>query len=97
MTYTLSTRERKLLDHLQLDHATYQIPGELPVGSGTVTFERLLGLGLIEAGAGRHGATGYRLTDDGWRCMYGKTYAEMMDEGARYFPLKVWSWPPAGR
>lgn len=84
------------MDHLQLNHRSFQIPGQLPTGFGAVTFNRLLQFGLLESGAGRHGITGYRLTEDGWRCMYGKTLAEMSGTGP-YHPLRVWSWPPSNR
>ena len=84
------------MDHLQLDHRAFQIPGQLPTGFGAVTFERLMQLGLLEAGPGRHGSTGYRLTDDGWRCMYGMTLGEMSGPGP-YHPLRVWSWPASDR
>ncbi|MEV5020723.1 hypothetical protein MRBLMA1_000521 [Sphingobium sp. LMA1-1-1.1] len=94
MTYRLTDRERKLLDHLQMDDETFQIRGQLPVGTGEITLHRLTELGLLETGGGRFGETGWRLTDNGWRCMYGKSQAEMMTNGERNHPLKVWSWPP---
>ena len=93
MTYRLTDRERKLLDHLQIDHETFQIPGQLPVGTGKITLERLTELGLLETGEGRFGQTGWRLTDDGWRCMYGQTLDEIMSGESRVRPLRVWSWP----
>lgn len=94
MTYVLSARERKLLEYLQIDHATFQIRGQLPPGSGVGTLSKLTAEGLLEAGPGRFGDTGYRLSDDGWRCMYGKTHDEMMAGDDQHHPLKVWSWPP---
>lgn len=94
MTYVLSARERKLLDYLQIDREAFQIRGQLPVGTGELTLSRLTELGLLETGEGRFGSTGWRLTDDGWRCMYGKSHAEMSVAGAPHYPLKVWSWPP---
>ena len=96
MTYVLSARERKLLEYLQIDHTTFQIRGELPLGSGVGTLSKLTTEGLLEIGPGRFGDTGYRLSDDGWRCMYGKTHDEIMsgDGTNRVHPFKVWSWPP---
>lgn len=94
MTYILGNRERKLLEYLQIDHATFQIPGQLPKGAGAGTLGKLTSEGLLETGAGRFGDIGYRLSDDGWRCMYGKTHNEMMSDGDKHYPLKVWSWPP---
>lgn len=94
MTYVLNARERKLLDYLQIDHKSFQIRGQLPVGTGSVTLDRLTSLGLLETGAGRFGDTGWRLSDDGWRCIYGQTNGEIMAAGIARLPLKTWSWPP---
>ncbi|MDF2493269.1 MAG: hypothetical protein K0S66_203 [Sphingomonas sp.] len=94
MTHVLSARERKLLQHLELDDEVYQIRGKLPVGTGEITLDRLTKLGLLETGPGRFGEIGWRLTEDGWRCMYGKPKSELGAEGAPHHPLKVWSWPP---
>lgn len=95
MTYVLTSKEQSLLRDMQIDHEKYQVKGELPVGkAGKVTLQRLTELGLLEAGVGRWGDTGWRLSDNGWRCMFGKTYDEMTSEGGQHSPLKVWSWPP---
>ena len=94
MIYLLSAREHKLLQELSIDHTVFQIRGQLPVGTGTVTLARLGGFGLLETGPGRFGETGWRLSDDGWRCMYGKPYVELGEQGAPHHPLRVWSWPP---
>lgn len=94
MTYLLTAREQKLLRHLQIDSTVFQIRGQLPVGTGEVTLSRLAELGLLEDGPGRHSQIGWRLSDDGWRCMYGKPKADLGAEGAPHHPLKVWSWPP---
>lgn len=94
MSYLLTARERKLLEYLQIDFKSFRIMGQFPQGTGKITVTRLTDLGLLETGPGRHGATGWRLSDDGWRCMYGQTNAEMLATGRVYTPLKVWSWPP---
>lgn len=94
MTYVLNARERKLLRELQIDHTVFQIRGQLPPGTGAVTLARLSEFGLLESGPGRFGDTGWRLSDDGWRCMYGKPLADLGEEGAPHHALKVWSWPP---
>lgn len=94
MTDVLSARERNLMDHLELDHKVFQIPGQLPSGVGKGTRDRLTRLGLLETGLGRFGETGWRLSDDGWRCMYGKTHDEIMTSGAPHHPLRVYTWPP---
>ncbi len=97
MTCVLTVRERKLLEYLQLDHKTFQIKGQLPVGFGAKTRERLTIIRLLETGAGKFGETGWRLTADGWRCMHGKTLEEMMESQGPHHPLKVWSVPPLDR
>lgn len=94
MTYVLSAREQKLLRHLQIDSSVFQIRGQLPLGTGAVTLTRLTELGLLETGPGRHGEVGWRLSENGWRCMYGKPESELGAEGAPHHSLKVWSWPP---
>jgi len=38
-----------------------------------------------EIGPGRWGDICRRLSDDGWRCMYGKTHEEMMAGGGRHY------------
>ncbi|BCA63135.1 hypothetical protein HMP09_2369 [Sphingomonas sp. HMP9] len=89
MIYVLNARERKLLDHLQIAHTEFHIRGQLGGNIGDVTLSKLLSLGLLETGPGRFGDTGYRLSDDGWRCMYGKTHDEMMAGDAKHYPLTV--------
>jgi hypothetical protein len=94
MTHILNAQERKLLAYLQLDDQVYQVRGQIPPGIGVVTLGRLTALGLLETGPGRFGDTGWRLTDDGWRCMYGKPKTDLGAEGAPHHELKIWSWPP---
>lgn len=94
MTYLLNAKERKLLDELQIDHQAFRIRGQLPMGIGNLTIQQLARLGLLESGPGRFGETGWRLSDDGWRCMYGNTNDEIMAAGLPRHPLRVWSWPP---
>jgi len=94
MTYVLSARERKLVEHLQVDHETFRIRGQLPPGIGDTTLNRLTALGLLDVGIGRFGDPGWRLSSNGWLCMYGKTNDEMMASGEPSLPLKIYSWPP---
>jgi hypothetical protein len=88
---------------MQLDYAAFHIKAELGTGIGTKTIESLLALGLIEAGPNQrhYGQIGWRLTDDGWRCIYGETIAEIMakPKGTKAYPFMVWKWPfdPNGR
>jgi hypothetical protein len=97
MTRILNARERKALDKIAFDHRNFHIRGEL-VGIGTVTLDALVDLGLLETGPSQRydGEIGWRVTPDGARCMYGKTFDEMKGSGP-YHPLTVWSWPPSDR
>jgi hypothetical protein len=97
MNHVLNSRERQALDRMTLDHRSFHIKAGLGTGIGTKTIDVLLSLGLVEAGpnARHHGEIGWRLTADGWRCMYGKTIEEIMAPGGKpVHPLRVWSWPP---
>jgi len=95
MSHILTSRERKALDRLSLDRTEFVIKGELPAGIGEQSLNTLVSLGLAELGPGRFGETGWRMTPDGWRCMYGKTYEEIMAPGAgKSYPLRGWRWPP---
>jgi hypothetical protein len=99
MTRILNARERKALDKLSFEHKDFLISGQL-VGIGPTTLASLVALGLAETGpsARYYGETGWRILPDGWRCMYGRTLAEIMAPGApKAYPLKVWSWPPSDR
>jgi hypothetical protein len=97
MSHVLSTKERQALDRMTSDHTNFHIKAKLGTGVGAKTIESLLELGLIEAGpnARHYGQIGWRLTDDGWRCMYGETIAEILakPEGVKSFPFVVWKWP----
>ncbi len=95
MTRTLNARERKALDKLSFDHRNFHIRGEL-VGIGPTTLKSLVDLGLLEVGPSKrhYDQLGWRITPNGWRCMYGKTYEEIMSEPGPHHPLRVWEWPP---
>src|SRR5436305_10075821 len=100
MSYVLNSRERQALDRMTLGQGNFHIKAELGTGIGAKTIEGLLDLGLIEAGsnARHYGQIGWRLTDNRWRCMYGKTIEEIMASGGGpVHPLRVWSWPPTMR
>jgi hypothetical protein len=97
MTHVLNARERKALDKIAFDHRNFHIKGEL-VGIGAVTLAALVDLGLLETGPSQryYGEIGWRVTPDGWRCMYGKTIEEIMAPGGPPVrPLKLWQWPLA--
>ncbi len=98
MSRILNARERRALDVLSFDQRDFVVKGALPAGIGLKTLEGLIELGLIETGPSNrfYGATGYRITPDGWRCMFGMTYEEIMaqPEGTKTHPLRVWRWPP---
>jgi len=98
MTYVLNARERAALNQLSLKRDAFLARGQLEIGRGNEALEALEKLGLAETGSATRFADriGWRITEDGWRCMYGKTYAEIMAPGAPPSrPLEVWSWPPA--
>jgi hypothetical protein len=97
MSEVLNAKQRQALDRMTLDHSNFHIGAELGPGVGTKTVESLLALGLIEASpnARHYGQIGWRLTNDGWRCMYGETIAEILakPDGVKTFPFVVWKWP----
>ena len=97
MSKVLGARERKALDKLSFDHRDFLIKGQL-TGIGTTTLASLVSLGLAETGPSQryYGEIGWRITDDGWRCMYGKTLGEIMAPGGSPVrPLRIWQWPLA--
>jgi hypothetical protein len=96
VTHILNPRERRTLDKLSFDRSVL-IKGQFSVGEGGhKTMESLVGLGLAKTAPSDRfpGDIGWRITPDGWRCMYGKTYEEIMAPGGSPVrPLKVWRWP----
>lgn len=98
MARILTARERNGLEKLTEDpiNTDFLIKGQL-TGVGHLTLASLVELGLAETGPSKryYGEAGWRITDDGWRCMYGKTLREMEGTGPHY-PLKIWRWPPSG-
>jgi hypothetical protein len=99
LNHILNARERKALGKLSDDHRDYLIKGQL-TGIGTTTLASLVSLGLAETGRSKryYGDIGWRITPDGWRCMYGKTYEQIMVPGGTpTHALRVWSWPPSNR
>jgi hypothetical protein len=95
MSYTLNARERRALADATLGDPDFIIEGNFPSGVGKGTLDKLVELGLFQTGPSKryHGEIGWRMTDDGWRCMYGKTHSEMMASCVRHHPLPIWSWP----
>ena len=66
--------------------------------ASVTTLNSLVELGLAELGPpNRHsGEVGWRITDNGWSCIYFKTFAEIMTPGALPpLALEGWSWPPS--
>lgn len=96
MSRILTAKERNGLEKLTEDPISkdFLIKGQL-TGVGHATLAALVELGLAETGPSTryYGEMGWRITDDGWRCMYGRTLAEM-SRGGPYHPLRVWRWPP---
>ena len=89
-------KERQALDRMTSDHTNFHIKAKLGTGVGAKIAERLLELGLIEAGpnARHYGQIGWRLTDDDGRCMYGETIAEILakPDGVKSFLCRL-KWP----
>ena len=92
----LSVRECKALKMLGDDPTEFLIWGEL-VGIGPATLASLVERGLAETGPSRKYSPeiGWRITADGWRCMYGKTVGELLAKpsGVKTYPFIVWKWP----
>ena len=100
MTYVLNRDERTALLELSRDHEIFFLEDHFPSGVTASALDALVALGLAEKGewfTSGAGKTGYRITDDGWRCMYGKTADEIVKGDATLFPLRVWRWPPEGQ
>ena len=97
MTYLLNSRQRAALNELRQNQDEY-LPYWRFMRVSESTLNSLVELGLAESGPTnrRSGEVGWRITDNGWRCIYGKTFAEIMAPGALPpLPLDVWSWPPS--
>ena len=98
MTYVLNQRQRDALKILT-DNADQYMPfWQMPKLTGKATLNRLVDLGLAETALTNRlpREIGWRITDNGWRCIYGKTYAEIIAPGALPpHPLEIWSWPPS--
>jgi|SRR5665213_1748232 len=98
MSRLLTNRERRALERLSLDRGEFLIKGKFPSGIAAGTLDGLVELGLAERGLSARyvGLEGYRITPDGWRAMYGKTYEEIMADGTPVRPLRVMKWPLDG-
>jgi hypothetical protein len=92
----LSAYECKALRLLSEDTTDFLVWGHF-VGIGRPTLASLVKRGLAETGPSRNypSEIGWRITDDGWRCMYGETIAELLAKpnGARTYPFVIWRWP----
>lgn len=98
MSYVLNSRERAALEKIEfLGTNDFHAKGHFGTNIGPVTLDALVSLGLLETGPSRrsYGAMGWCVTPDAYRCMYGKTHAEIVEEGGQHYPLRVWSWPPS--
>ncbi len=97
MTYVLVHRQRAALKELTHSHEEFT-PYWQFIKNGRPTLDSLVEIGLAETGPTnrRRGEIGWRITDNGWLCIYGKTYAQIMKRGALPpHPLEIWSWPPS--
>jgi hypothetical protein len=95
MSKILTVAERQALKELSLDHEQFLVRGHFISKISTEVLEGLVALGLVEKTPAAEGRDiGWRITSDGWRCMYGKTIDEIMTGDKTIFPLPVWRWPP---
>jgi hypothetical protein len=92
----LSRHECKALKMLRNDPTEFLVWGHF-VGIGRPTLASLVKRGLAETGPSLRyfPEIGWRITEDGWRCMYGETLAEILAKpaGVRAYPFIVWKWP----
>ena len=92
----LSAHECKALKMLG-DHPTEFLVWGHFVGIGRLTLASLVERGLAETGQSLRyfPEIGWRITEDGWRCMYGETLAEIFTKpaGVKAYPFIVWKWP----
>lgn len=98
MTYVLNHRQREALKILTHNKAQFMPFWRMPERIGKATLNSLVDLGLAETAPTNRlpGEIGWRISDNGWRCIYGKTYAEIVTPGALSpYPLEIWSWPPS--
>lgn len=97
MSYVLTRVQREALKALTNNQSKYTPYWQFERISEN-TLNILVELGLAETGLTdrRPGEIGWRITDNGWRCIYGKTYEEIMAPGALPpLALEIWSWPPS--
>lgn len=94
MPHTLNNLERVALSALREGWVASDAISEL--GLSRRIFERLRLMGLATASPSpRHGLRpGYAITDDGWRCIYGYTKAQMDNlPDTAPVPFRIWEWP----
>ncbi|HTN63047.1 MAG TPA: hypothetical protein VL147_16115 [Devosia sp.] len=94
--YVLNQYERAALLALsQYEQVSAQ--GEGNTGFGRTHLEALLGRGLavvVPSKTGRR-LNNFRITNNGWLCMYGLTQAQIESRiHLRPAPFRVWQWPP---
>ena len=97
MSKFLDRKERAALEAVRLKGRESVRFKDMPVGVGKAAVESLVSRGLLETVPGPHGRGGqcYRVTRDGWRCMFGKTYEQLRALPAAK-PLGTWFWPRSG-
>ena len=102
MENRLRAHECKALKLLGGDTTDFLVWGQF-VGIGRPTLASLVERGLAETGPSRNYSSeiGWRITEDGWRCMYGETIAEIFTKpvGVKTYPFVTWKWPvdPSGK
>ena len=93
--YILNQYERAALLALS-QHQQIAAHSDANAGFGRAHLEALLGLGLAMAVPSRTDQKrhDFRITDDGWCCIYGLTKAQIDSHTDRKpAPFRVWQWP----
>lgn len=95
--YILNQYERAALLALSQRDQT-PAHGEAARSFGKAHLDVLLGFGLAALVPSKSDAksNGFRITDEGWRCMYGLTKTQIdSDTNGKPAPFRVWQWPVA--
>ena len=93
ITAFLSRRERAAMEAIRCSGLEFTDASSLPHGVGQRTLDKLVQRGLLDAGPSKAGKMrgSYRISDDGWICMFGVPFAKI--QAARKKPLSTWTWP----
>jgi hypothetical protein len=95
MSRILTYHERAASRQLSRHHDEFLPEVKFAADVGAQVLDELVVLGLAKKGPSNGGnKAGWRITDDGWRCMYGCTAEEIAEGHKTLVPLRIWRWPP---